>query len=622
MKFVIHQMKIWFKRNDDPRILNFEPNKVNVITGDSGTGKTNILAIIDYCLLSAKINIVEQVINENSEWYSILISIDDTKYFLARQKEVLGQDSSSVCLIKGKKEPLYPKANININAARMELNNACGIINTQPLKQNNGDSFKTSFRTNLVFNYLTERVIALDNIYFDFDFFDKALYGSHEKYIIESAIGFDYNRLYKYEEELKKTKKDNGDYNKWLTNEIEYKKTLESLIERAVKNRLLDNSLLFDDIEEYQHVLQNMIDNYKNAAAVERITTDLTPLKDELISLKAEKNKIKKIENDYAIAEKNIFKFKDTLAPIKIIEQQSENIVRSYETQQLIDALSLSLQNLSKIDIKKSLRQIMPQIEKDKINNRIKEIENTLAKASPKAVNLRNRAGYAFIEASEINRQLIDLINKRSKLHSKLSVLPKDNFAQKCMAIADEIKKEEAGKYSILNSLNIAIQFFYDELKTETMGVYSKCEINFNLEYFIVQLKKKGTSHSFNKIGSKSNDMFLHLCCYLGIHKINFDMQDQQKILPFLFVDQPSIPYYSGSNNVENDDKAKLTDAFSLLNNFINHVNDNYKMDFQILLIEHAPKSYWNDAELSNFHTVEEFTDGNKLIPDRILNKK
>lgn len=32
------------------RNLELEENKVNVITGDSGKGKSSILAIIDYCL--------------------------------------------------------------------------------------------------------------------------------------------------------------------------------------------------------------------------------------------------------------------------------------------------------------------------------------------------------------------------------------------------------------------------------------------------------------------------------------------------------------------------------------------------------------------------------------------
>ena len=48
MKFVIHKLYIWFGEEYEPRILSFEENKVNVITGSSSPGKSNILANIDF----------------------------------------------------------------------------------------------------------------------------------------------------------------------------------------------------------------------------------------------------------------------------------------------------------------------------------------------------------------------------------------------------------------------------------------------------------------------------------------------------------------------------------------------------------------------------------------------
>jgi predicted ATP-binding protein involved in virulence len=51
MKFYFHKLVLWLSNNEKRELL-FEPNKVNVITGGSNTGKSAILQIIDYCLSS------------------------------------------------------------------------------------------------------------------------------------------------------------------------------------------------------------------------------------------------------------------------------------------------------------------------------------------------------------------------------------------------------------------------------------------------------------------------------------------------------------------------------------------------------------------------------------------
>lgn len=49
MKFNILKVILWLK-SGNVRELTFEPEKINLITGDSSTGKTDIINIIYYCL--------------------------------------------------------------------------------------------------------------------------------------------------------------------------------------------------------------------------------------------------------------------------------------------------------------------------------------------------------------------------------------------------------------------------------------------------------------------------------------------------------------------------------------------------------------------------------------------
>ena len=47
MNFYISKIRLWFEKGEKPRDLEFEADKVNVITGDSSTGKSSVLKIID-----------------------------------------------------------------------------------------------------------------------------------------------------------------------------------------------------------------------------------------------------------------------------------------------------------------------------------------------------------------------------------------------------------------------------------------------------------------------------------------------------------------------------------------------------------------------------------------------
>jgi len=139
--------------------------------------------------------------------------------------------------------------------------------------------------------------------------------------------------------------------------------------------------------------------------------------------------------------------------------------------------------------------------------------------------------------------------------------------------------------------------------------------LEFNSDKMILQLFPEGQMFPLDNVGSASNYMFMHLCVYLGLHEHVINLK-QENIPPFLFIDQPSTPYYEGKN----DDKTKLIDAFSLLNSFIDYITVQKKHNFQIFMVEHASKEYWLENDLSFFHTVDEFINGKGLIPSDIYN--
>jgi hypothetical protein len=143
---------------------------------------------------------------------------------------------------------------------------------------------------------------------------------------------------------------------------------------------------------------------------------------------------------------------------------------------------------------------------------------------------------------------------------------------------------------------------------------YISAKTEFNDNDMKLNLTRTGEIFPLNVVGSQAMYMVMHLCLFLGLHE-HFINVAHRYIPQFLFIDQPSIPF-----NDTKDDRKKLLDAFKLLNSFVDYITNQKQNHFQIFMVEHASKEYWEGNDLQYFYTVNEFIDGNGLIPQNIYN--
>ena len=68
-----------FNKNGEKKLVPLEQG-VNIITGESKTGKSALVEIIDYCLCSTRCTIPKGKITEFSYLYSLVMDIDDNTY--------------------------------------------------------------------------------------------------------------------------------------------------------------------------------------------------------------------------------------------------------------------------------------------------------------------------------------------------------------------------------------------------------------------------------------------------------------------------------------------------------------------------------------------------------------
>jgi len=101
---------ILYRNEEQVRVLSFELGKVNIITGESKSGKTALIDIVDYCLGSEQCKIADGVIRDTVHWFAITVVFSDNEeYVIARLNPNVKQVRSvSEIYIEKAGNELYP----------------------------------------------------------------------------------------------------------------------------------------------------------------------------------------------------------------------------------------------------------------------------------------------------------------------------------------------------------------------------------------------------------------------------------------------------------------------------------------------------------------------------------
>lgn len=92
------------------RVVPFEPGQVNIISGDSRTGKSATLGIIDYCFGAKEIDVPEGKVRRNVAWFALLLQTRRGQAFVARQLPLGDGKSNEVVYVQADTEVPIPPA--------------------------------------------------------------------------------------------------------------------------------------------------------------------------------------------------------------------------------------------------------------------------------------------------------------------------------------------------------------------------------------------------------------------------------------------------------------------------------------------------------------------------------
>jgi|SRR6478736_5993449 len=155
------------------REVHLEPKGLNVITGAPAKGKSTILDIVDYCLLSRACPIARGVVRSRVASVAILLECDGSRFAIARRLPGVGQQASSAVAVEfGPDVVLWssePDFGWSLEMAREELAGFTRIEAIPLLRGYDGDPTKrhpVGIRHCIPYLFQPQDVIASRNVTF------------------------------------------------------------------------------------------------------------------------------------------------------------------------------------------------------------------------------------------------------------------------------------------------------------------------------------------------------------------------------------------------------------------------------------------------------------------------
>lgn len=612
MKFHIEKVILWLNNGKKREIL-FKPNKVNVITGDSSTGKTEILDIIDYCFFSSESKISESIVNENVAWYGILFHVNGKEYTIARKSLIRGKVSNEYYFSSEGEAPNSIVSNNSEAAIKSLLESEFRIDSNVSIPYGSNlikPGSKISLRYFLMFNTISVNIIENDTGVF-FDKQNNPRYRDALPRIFDLAVGIETieNVLKKekkseLESRLSKLRRKGRSISKKSDS---FKIEQESMIKEAKEYSLISPELDFDSsLLELKLTVSGIQSEISNNGSNNRLEHDIY-LKERKV------RNLKRFVSEFESYKKSLSITNDSLRPITFLRERDSDIIKTSIFSDIIDLLSGEL-----AEIRNACKAKTP-IDKQ-VNDEIKMLEKELFLLKDSRSIMPDR--YKSFENDKEKYFFLGGVKSKMELYS----LKEDSLAVNTDIEIRDLE-EKIGTLDIIDTLGkreLTIKVIeeviseYMKIAGEALVNYSNYQPVFDYKNKALLLRKPKTTFIEN-VGSSSNHMFLHLFFTLAMQEVAFRNRSPF-VAPYVVIDQPSRPYWASEEKkkegLNNTDIFKIKKAFELMDNFIKIRNENLG-EFQMIVFEHIPRDIFDG--LNNVHLVEEFNNGNALIPASML---
>ncbi|QWT41738.1 DUF3732 domain-containing protein [Dickeya dadantii] len=639
MKAIIDSINI-FNEKGEHRVVEFQSG-INVITGDSKTGKSALLEIVDYCLFSKTSSIPKGIITTFSSFYSVVFKMDRTYIIIGRAAPKTGKSSKAYIKQELDKSNISPLTldyfnqiiPITLKAAQSKFESFLGLsVLDMKDDENSFHHGKASIRNAVSLLFQHQNLIANKHaLFYRFHDFVKRDRTIKELPIFLGWVDGNYYRLIrelddnykklrtqeKLERHAKNTQEENKiiiknlieEYLAFIDFNIPENQNYQQLLNIAKNLPLVpdvphgstqNESLYQNEINELAQYNIELIDINKNISQLENCSNLSI---DHAIDLN-------KIRNTFDIATLN-----KTTCPLCSHENVELSVeignIHAHQEKLVSDLTKLQFfyedasNELEKLIIKRDSLKRSIRISNAKIKNFEKNKDELL-----KIKNFREKANFMRGKVSTLisvflnKNDIIDSGDNLSELRNKIKKIESDIAKYN---LSEKYEKHE--KY--LNTLMTRIcnkLDFEDELKPADLHFSLK-----DFDFYHIHNKQQIRLH---EMGSGANWLACHLSLFLSLLYL-LSIEKKSCIPAFLFLDQPSQVYFPSESEITKEkasDLKQVENIFNMINSVLSFIEEKSGFMPQVIILEHADHLELKDIKFETIVRKRWKENGEKLI--------
>lgn len=626
---------VLYGKNGQKRTLSFNPGKVNIIPGESKTGKSAVGDIIDYCMGGSSCNIAVGIVRDNVDWYGLLLQFETNRVFIARKNPAPGKQSTTLCYyeigndIQSPDKGDFPP-NTNVDGIEKLLTRQIGISEnihlpneyecSRPLEANIRHALFCCFQSqdevtarNHLFHKQSEGLLITNAIKDTIPYFLGA--------INEEAISLATERRSK-DRELRKLKRKIAEADAIMGVGSEKAVALLTeaenvgLIKHMGNLNKSDFDTLYDTLKSIKLVTQTV-----PIGSMDRLSTLQSQLKEkeeELNELLTVITEAQKYLAEASGFNEELAHQKVRLESIGLFEKLNFDVGKCPlcsgtltpeppGVEKLKESIRILDHSINRVEKERpQLRRFIDQ-QTDKLDGLKSEISILKAKID------------GIYSQMQDAKSIRDLNNRRAKVFGRISfwlenVQFADNTAEvkkkitqleKRITEIDTILSNDSVKDREQSALSI-IQKDMTEWAKELEMEYSGAPYRLDMRKVTVVVDY-GRPIPLKEMGSGANWLGSHLITMFSLHK--YFIENNRPVPRFLFLDQPSQVYFpEGSTADEDMDVQEVTKIFNFIRERILELNG--KM--QVIVVDHAKL----DNEAYKAEIIEDWkSTGKKLVP-------